>query len=133
MVVGLGGYAVPRVFADRVLPAPVDRQPASAAAGLPAGPLGLWTSLLPSALVPAVGALLLYTRFVGKDGQYDTGVSAGALLLIAIIVLRQVFTILENRRLYARLDAAYTVQGLALAQRERPVLTGIAHGPLLPW
>ncbi|HKC74261.1 MAG TPA: EAL domain-containing protein, partial [Chloroflexota bacterium] len=133
MVVALGGYALRRVFAARVLPAPADRQPASAAAGHPAGPLGLWSSLLPSALVPAVGALLLYTRFVGKDGQYDTGVSAGALLLIAIIVLRQVFTILENRRLYARLDAAYTVQGLALAQREQQMLTVIANAPIMLW
>src|SRR5256714_560071 len=133
MLVALGGYALRRVVAARVLPAPADLQPASAEAGHPAGPLGLWTSLLPSALVPAVGALLLYTRFVGKDGQYDTGVSAGALLLIAIIVLRQVFTILENRRLYARLDAAYTVQGLALAQREQQMLTVIANAPIMLW
>src|SRR5919204_2439325 len=110
MLVALGGYALRRVLAARALPAPADLQPASAAAGHPTGPLGLWSSLLPSALVPAVGALLLYTRFVGKAGQYDTGVAAGGLPPIAIIVLRQVFTILENRRLYARLDAAYTVQ-----------------------
>jgi diguanylate cyclase (GGDEF)-like protein/PAS domain S-box-containing protein len=50
-------------------------------------------------------------------------------LLIAVIVLRQVLTILENRRLYARLDAAYTEQGLALHQ----MLTVVANAPIILW
>jgi hypothetical protein len=33
----------------------------------------------------AVGILLLYTRFVGKVGQYDMGVSLGAVALIVVI------------------------------------------------
>jgi diguanylate cyclase (GGDEF)-like protein/PAS domain S-box-containing protein len=89
--------------------------------------------LLPSALVPAVAGLMLYTRFAGKDGQYDIGVSVGAVVLIVIVVLRQVLTILENRRLYATLDAAYTVQGLALAQREQQMRTVVANAPIILW
>ena len=74
---------------------------------------------------------MLYTRVAGKDGQYDLGVTVGAVALIAIVVLRQVLTILENRRLYATLDAAYTVQGVALVQREQQMRTVVANAPII--
>src|SRR5579864_473458 len=121
MLVALGGYAERRALDTRVLlaSAPVRHEPEVAAPAPPDRPPGLWSSLLPSALVPAVGALLLYTHFAGTTGQYDVGVLVGAMLLIAIIVLRQVLTIAENRRLYARLDAAYAAQGLELVQNQK--------------
>ncbi len=124
MLVALGGYALSQAGRNTA-PALADAHPA--------GLVRVWSSLLPSALIPAVGILLLYTRLDGKDGQYDLGVSIGAIVLIAVIVLRQVLTILENRRLYILLDEAYTTQGVALAHREQQMLTVIANAPLVLW
>ncbi|HWE62094.1 MAG TPA: diguanylate cyclase, partial [Chloroflexota bacterium] len=123
MLVALSGYALRRAWAAGALPRPADQAPA----GLPR----LWSSLLPAALVPAVGILLLYTRFAGRTGQYDLGVMLGALVLIAVIVLHQVLTILENRRLYVRLDGAHTAQGLTLSLREQQIRTVVANAPII--
>ncbi len=154
MLVALSGYAACRVLLARPQAPPVD---AAATAAPPMGgslradvrPLagsrahrlrpptgtspGLWPALLPLLLVPAVGVLLLYTRLVGRNGTYDTGVAIGAGLLITIIIVRQVLTILENRGLYARLDAAYAAQGVTLARREMQMQTVIANAPLILW
>lgn len=154
MLVALSGYAARRVLLARPQAPPVD---AAATAAPPMGgslradvrPLagsrahrlrpptgtspGLWSALLPLLLVPSVGVLLLYTRLVGKNGTYDTGVAIGAGLLITIIIVRQVLTILENRGLYARLDAAYAAQGVTLARREMQIQTVIANAPLILW
>ena len=45
------------------------------------------------------------------------GVYVAAVALAGVLLLRQGRTILENRRLYARLDAAYALQGQRLALR----------------
>jgi diguanylate cyclase (GGDEF)-like protein len=60
----------------------------------------LWRSLLPYALMPAVGALLLYTVSHPGDPRLKGGVYTGCALLVALVLLRQVLAILENRRLY---------------------------------
>ena len=46
-----------------------------------------------------------------------SGVYVGALLLAALVLLRQATTIVENRQLFRYLDTAYTEQGHRLASR----------------
>ena len=123
MLVALSGQALRRTWVSDALSTAADQSPD----GLPR----LWASLLPAALVPAVGILLLYTRFAGGTGQYDLGVTIGALVLIAIIVLHQVLTILDNRRLYVLLDSAFTAQGLTLSLREQQIHTVMANAPII--
>jgi diguanylate cyclase (GGDEF)-like protein len=96
MLVGLGARAV-RVVAANAAPAP-------AAHG---ARRTLWRLLLPYAFVPAV-AVLLAVVWVGHGvAPLKTGVLVGSLMLLALVLLRQVLALLENRQLYCRLDVAY--------------------------
>jgi diguanylate cyclase (GGDEF)-like protein len=63
----------------------------------------LWPTLLPYALVPAVGGLLLYMTRTSGDELYRPGVIAGSIILIALVLARQLLTIVENARLSRRL------------------------------
>lgn len=57
----------------------------------------IWRSLLPYALVPAVGVLILYTQFAGPRGNsLLPGIYAGGAVLIGLVLLRQVLTIRET-------------------------------------
>jgi PAS domain S-box-containing protein len=68
----------------------------------------VWPSLLPYALVPAVGVLAIYAwRASAGSGSLTTGVYVGGALLICLVLLRQVLTIAENARLYNRLQGTY--------------------------
>jgi PAS domain S-box-containing protein len=68
----------------------------------------VWASLLPYVLVPAVGILVVYAwRTSAGSGSLARGVYLGAALLIGLVLLRQVFTIVENARLYNRLQRTY--------------------------
>jgi PAS domain S-box-containing protein len=68
----------------------------------------VWPSLLPYALAPAVGVLLVYAwRTSDGDSSLATGVYLGGALLIGLMLLRQVLTIVENARLYNRLQRTY--------------------------
>src|SRR5919107_105207 len=68
----------------------------------------VWTSLLPYVLVPAVGILVVYAwRTSGGGSSLATGVYIGGAVLISLMLLRQVFTIVENTRLYNRLQGTY--------------------------
>src|SRR5215208_6496712 len=68
----------------------------------------VWTSLLPYVLVPAVGILVVYAwRTSGGSSSLATGVYIGGAVLISLMLLRQVFTIVENTRLYNRLQGTY--------------------------
>src|SRR5215211_6530031 len=73
----------------------------------PSSPLAeqrVWPSLLPYALVPAVGVLAIYAwRASAGSGSLTTGVYVGGALLICLVLLRQVLTMVENARLYNRL------------------------------
>jgi PAS domain S-box-containing protein len=66
----------------------------------------VWASLLPYILVPAVGILVVYAwrTSTGSD-SLAAGVYIGGALLIGLVLLRQVFNIVENARLYNRLLA----------------------------
>jgi hypothetical protein len=69
---------------------------------------GVWRSLLPYALVPAVGVLVFYAwRHSAGSGSLAAGVYVGGAVLICLVLLRQVFTIVENSRLYNRLQGTY--------------------------
>jgi diguanylate cyclase (GGDEF)-like protein len=66
-----------------------------------------WRSLVPYALVPMVGVLLVYTMNSPGDARLKGGVYVSAGALIGIILLRQVLALWENRSLYRLLDTAY--------------------------
>ena len=76
------------------LAAGLARRPVGAAAQdeHPAFPL-LWRSLLPYALVPAVGVLLVYTCLHRGDESLEPGVIIGAALLVVLVVVRQAVAI----------------------------------------
>jgi HAMP domain-containing protein len=66
----------------------------------------VWRSLLPYVLVPVVGILVVYAwRTATGSDSLAAGVYVGGALLIGLVLLRQVFTIVENARLYNRLLA----------------------------
>src|SRR5829696_4060417 len=68
----------------------------------------VWPSLLPYALAPAVGVLVVYAwRTSDGDSRLATGVYIGGAVLIGLVLLRQVLTIVENARLYSRLQRTY--------------------------
>jgi diguanylate cyclase (GGDEF)-like protein len=74
-------------------------------------------ALLPYLAVPLIGALAIYAHHDTADVQRDAGMYLGAGALVGVIVLRQILTMVENQRLYAQLDRAFTVQGQGLARR----------------
>jgi PAS domain S-box-containing protein len=67
----------------------------------------VWTSLLPYVLVPAVGILVVYAWRTPGGGSLATGVYIGGTVLIGLMLLRQVLTIVENARLYNRLQRTH--------------------------
>jgi serine phosphatase RsbU (regulator of sigma subunit) len=78
----------------------------------PESPLGeqrVWLSLLPFVLAPAVGILVVYAwgTSAGGSGSLALGVYLGAAVLIGLVLMRQVLTIVENARLYNRLQRTY--------------------------
>src|SRR5919107_984578 len=80
----------------------------------------VWPSLLPYALAPAVGVLVVYAwRTSDGDSSLATGVYIGGAVLIGLVLLRQVLTIVENARLYNRLQRTYRQVGQKNDQLER--------------
>src|SRR5262249_39700162 len=87
----------------------------SAAAGLrPASTLWQFGALI---LIPPMGGLTAFAWFRQGADATTIGVSSVLAALITLFVARHMLTLLENRRLYERLSAAFTVQGEGLAQR----------------
>ena len=104
MLIGLGAFAV-RLAPTGEVRATRDEQPR---ATTPVARQELWRSLVPYALVPAVGVLVIYAwRASAGNGSLATGVYLGGAVLIGLVLLRQVFTIAENTRLYNRLQGTY--------------------------
>jgi PAS domain S-box-containing protein len=106
MLVGLGAFAARLAPSEEVTTpgAPVDTSSSASALG----EQRVWTSLLPYALVPAVGVLLVYAwRHSGGGSSLATGVYIGGALLIGLMLVRQVLTIVENARLYNRLQRTH--------------------------
>src|SRR5829696_3197245 len=67
----------------------------------------VWPSLLPYVLVPAVGVLVVYAWRTSDGSSLATGVYIGGAVLIGLMLLRQVLTIVENARLYNRLQRTH--------------------------
>jgi len=68
----------------------------------------VWPSLLPYVLVPAVGILVVYSwRTSAGNDSLALGVYLGGALLIGLVLLRQVFILVENAWLYNRLQRTY--------------------------
>jgi serine phosphatase RsbU (regulator of sigma subunit) len=100
MLIGLGAFAV------RLAPAVASPDETSRTT-TPAGQ-EVWRSLLPYTLVPAVGVLAFYAwRASAGSGSLAFGVYVGGVVLIGLVLLRQIFTIVENARLYNRLQGTY--------------------------
>jgi PAS domain S-box-containing protein len=99
MLIGLGAFVV------RLAPAAPDGTPRTTTR---LTGQGMWRSLLPYALVPAVGILAIYAwRASAGGGSLAAGVYLGGIVLICLVLLRQVLTIVENTRLYNRLQGTY--------------------------
>ena len=101
MLIGLGAFAV------RLAPAVASPDETLRTTTPPSGQEG-WRSLVPYALVPAVGVLAFYAwRASAGSGSLAVGVYVGGAVLIGLVLLRQIFTIVENARLYNRLQGTY--------------------------
>lgn len=70
-------------------------------------PSPLWRSLLPYALVPAVACLMFEVWRSKAQPGLAYGVYIGAAVLTLLILVRQIFAIVENSRLYRFLQEAY--------------------------
>src|ERR671912_2557557 len=107
MLVGLGAFAE-RLAPSQEATAPGEPGDTPSSASTVAEQRGVWTSLLPYVLVPAVGVLIVYAwRHSGGPSSLDSGVYIGGALLIGLMLFRQVLAILENARLYNRLQRTH--------------------------
>jgi PAS domain S-box-containing protein len=102
MLVGLGARAVLRPASSPAADAHVQSRFHAAPS-----PLSAWRSLLPSALVPVVGGLTVYASARHHHDVLEMGLwcSFGAVVVLAL--LRQLVTMHENGRLYAKLHDAF--------------------------
>src|ERR687898_3557132 len=109
MLVGLGAFAARLATSEEATVAgePGDT-PSSASSASTLSEQRVWTSLLPYVLVPAVGVLIVYAwRHSGGASSLDSGVYIGGALLIGLMLFRHVLAILENARLYNRLQRTH--------------------------
>src|SRR5215216_5114501 len=104
--VGLGAFAAQLAPSEEVTaPGEPGDTPGTAS---PLAEQRVWPSLLPYVLVPAVGVLVVYAwRTSGGSSSLAAGVYIGGALLIGLMLLRQVLTIVENVRLYNRLQRTH--------------------------
>jgi diguanylate cyclase (GGDEF)-like protein len=82
----------------------------------------IWRLVLPYALLPGVGMLVVSSAQAG--GALHQGVLVGSVCLVGLVLLRQVCALLENRRLYQQVAAA-NARLAALAMTDP--LTGLPH------
>lgn len=119
LLLGLGGRALRRVqAAPREEPAE-ETNAAGISAIDDAAATSVWRALFPYALMPALGALIVYSRSSAGDRRVDLGLSIGVGTLLGLVVLHQALVVLENRRLYAHLRTTHA--GTVVANR---LLTG---------
>ena len=90
--------------------------PDSAATDEPVNPTH-WRELAPYGLAALLAALALYLHLNRDSNMVLGGAVAAAVILSGLVLCRQCLILLENRRLYHRLDRAYAAQGAHLARR----------------
>src|SRR5215217_1803865 len=108
------GYMLVALGAFAARPAPSEEETTSSEPGDTPSTVStlteqrVWTSLLPYVLVPAVGVLVVYAWRTSAGGSsLATGVYIGGAVLISLMLLRQLLTIVENARLYNRLQRTH--------------------------
>jgi PAS domain S-box-containing protein len=107
MLVALGAFAAQLAPGEEATMTPREHGDTASTAS-PLAEQRVWTSLLPYVLVPAVGVLVVYAwRTSGGSSSLATGVYIGGAVLIGLMLLRQVLTIVENARLYNRLQRTH--------------------------
>ncbi len=92
--------------------------------------LWAWRTFLPYALVPAVGALLVYAWQTHGEKALQLGVYWGGSILVGLVLLRQVLALLENRRLNDELVASNQALREANARLEAMAITDPLTGLL---
>jgi diguanylate cyclase (GGDEF)-like protein/PAS domain S-box-containing protein len=108
LLLGLGARSLRLVSATGTAPAAAAARPGpNDTAGRPSPPPPVWRALLPYALIPVVGVLVVVTRQVRSDDTLEPGVYLGAAVLVGLVVLHQILVIVENGHLYRRLSDAY--------------------------
>jgi PAS domain S-box-containing protein len=107
MLVALGAFAARLAPGEEATMTPGEHVDTSSTAS-PLPEQRVWTSLLPYVVVPAVGVLVVYAwRTSGGSSSLASGVYIGGAVLIGLMLLRQVLTIVENARLYNRLQRTH--------------------------
>src|SRR5215211_1800730 len=107
MLVALGAFAARLASTGEAATSP-DEPGDTPRGGSPLAEQRVWTSLLPYVLAPAVGLLVVYAlRTSAGSGSLALGVYLGGALLIGLVLVRQVLTIVQNVRLYNRLQGTY--------------------------
>ena len=89
------GYMLIGLAARAILLLP-DSPPASISAQKPTNIPSFWRSMLPYLFVPATVILLIYIECLGKGNALKAGVVIGTATLMALLLLRQAFTIRET-------------------------------------
>ena len=118
MLLGLGTFAV-RLAPTRETTTP-DEPGDTLRTGYSPIEQRVWPSLLPHAVVPAVGILAVYAwRASAGSGSLAAGVYLGGAVLICLVLLRQLLTIVETARLYNRLQRMYVQMEHYLRNVER--------------
>jgi serine phosphatase RsbU (regulator of sigma subunit) len=117
MLVALGAFAARLAPTGEATTSP-DEPVETPRSASPPAEQRVWASLLPYVLVPAVGILVVYAwRTSAGSNSLALGVYLGGALLIGLVLLRQVLTIVENARLYNRLQRTY----LEMEQKDEEV------------
>ena len=108
MLVALGAFAARLAPTGEAATTTPDEPGDTSRSASPLAEQRVWPSLLPYVLVPAVGILVVYAwRTSAGSGSLALGVYLGGAVLIGLVLLRQVLTIVENARLYNRLQGTY--------------------------
>jgi PAS domain S-box-containing protein len=127
MLLGLGAYLIRTGPPDRL------DEALDGDARLGEGePSRLWPSLLPYALVPAVGLLAIYAWRAPANGL-AFGIYVGGAVLVLLLLLRQVLTIVENSRLYVRLRHQKDYSDALVHNSPAAIVTMDPDGTVLSW
>jgi two-component system cell cycle response regulator len=102
MLIGLAAYIAIRRQAEPLSKAGETAADIGAISVIP-----FWRALLPYSLIPCIGVLVHYAGQADADPTLTGGVYAGSWTLLALLLVRQVLALLENRRLYGSLRQAF--------------------------